>query len=233
MRKFSEIDDSEIIEAIRNAKNQTDVLRILDVNNSGGSRRSLRNFISKNNIDVSNFESKLTKLEYETNPKVCKYCGNPIPWSNHIGDFCSNSCANSYNNSQRKKKKYCINCGKELSSSQNKYCSINCQNDYENKQYIERWKQGLETGLKGEYGISNHIRRYLFETRGCKCEICGWSKTNPYTNTIPIEIHHIDGNYLNNKEENLQILCPNCHSLTETYKSHNKEGRKGREKYIK
>ena len=37
---------------------------------------------------------------------------------------------------------------------------------------------------------------------------------------------------MNNKEENLQVLCPNCHSLTETYKSHNKEGRIGRKNII-
>ena len=35
-------------------------------------------------------------------------------------------------------------------------------------------------------------------------------------------IHHIDGDYKNNNEDNLQLICPNCHSLTETYKSHNK-----------
>ena len=67
----------------------------------------------------------------------------------------------------------------------------------------------------------------------CKCEICGWGETNKYTNTIPLEIHHMDGNYRNNSEENLQLLCPNCHSLTETVKSHNKSGRKSRKKYDK
>lgn len=65
----------------------------------------------------------------------------------------------------------------------------------------------------------------------CKCQLCGWGEPNPYTHTIPLEIHHIDGNYKNNNEDNLQLLCPNCHSLTETYKSHNKNGRKQRAKY--
>ena len=65
----------------------------------------------------------------------------------------------------------------------------------------------------------------------CKCQLCGWGKMNIYTNKIPLEVHHIDGNYKNNKEENLQLLCPNCHSLTETYKNHNKSGRKERVKY--
>ena len=128
------------------------------------------------------------------------------------------------------------NCGKEFEhtrSSKNKFCSIKCQNEYKYKTYIERWKNGEENGLKWEYGLSTHIRRYLLEKHNCKCEKCGWGEENPYTHTIPLEIHHMDGNYKNNKEENLQVLCPNCHSLTETHKSHNKMGRVGRKKYYK
>ena len=36
-----------------------------------------------------------------------------------------------------------------------------------------------------------------------QCELCGWNKINPYTNKLPLEIHHIDGDHTNNKEENL------------------------------
>jgi predicted HNH restriction endonuclease len=47
-----------------------------------------------------------------------------------------------------------------------------------------------------------------------------------------LEIEHIDGNFENNAEENLELLCPNCHSLTSTYKGANKgSGRKERKKY--
>lgn len=127
--------------------------------------------------------------------------------------------------------RYCLNCGKVLSNRQTKYCSNICQADYQYKQYINRWKSGEETGLSGEYGISQHIRRYLMDKYSCKCQLCGWGETNPYTNTVPLEIHHINGDYKNNNEDNLQLICPNCHSLTETYKSHNKNGRKQRAKY--
>lgn len=41
-----------------------------------------------------------------------------------------------------------------------------------------------------------------------------WSKINPYTNTLPLEIDHIDGNSENNSEDNLRLICPNCHSST-------------------
>ena len=67
-----------------------------------------------------------------------------------------------------------------------------------------------------------------------KCEKCGWHELNSFTNKVPLELHHKDGDYRNNTEENLELLCPNCHSLTETYRgcNTNKSTRKGREKYI-
>jgi len=55
-----------------------------------------------------------------------------------------------------------------------------------------------------------------------KCEKCGWGEINPITNRIPLEVHHIDGDCTNNRIENLQLLCPNCHSLTSNFGSVNR-----------
>lgn len=117
--------------------------------------------------------------------------------------------------------KKCINCGKKLHTG-TKYCCQKCQVDFQYKQYISRWKQGKETGIRGKYQLSEHIRRYLFDKNNYSCEICGWNEKNPYTNKIPLEIHHIDGDYRNNDEGNLQLLCPNCHALTQNFKSRGK-----------
>ena len=46
-----------------------------------------------------------------------------------------------------------------------------------------------------------------------KCEICGCSMWQGVM--LPLELHHIDNNHNNNALENLQILCPNCHSIQE------------------
>ena len=127
----------------------------------------------------------------------------------------------------------CINCNKEI-RKRNKYCSLKCQKEYQYKDYIRNWKNGKIDGMRGEYQISSYIRNYIFEKYNNKCAICGWGEKNPYTNKIPLEVEHKDGNYKNNKEENLILLCPNCHSLTSTYKGANlNKGRTIRKKYNK
>lgn len=125
----------------------------------------------------------------------------------------------------------CLNCNKII-SKKNKYCSNKCQAEYKYKKYIDDWKAGLESGMRGDYQISMHIKTYLFQKFNNKCSKCNWGEVNPYTNNIPLEIEHIDGNYKNNLEDNLTLLCPNCHSLTSTYKGANlNHGRKTRSKY--
>ena len=164
----------------------------------------------------------------------CLCCGKEITGKyKNTKKFCNSSCSATYNNMLREKKtRYCINCGNVLNNrSQKVFCSLNCSTEYRYVEYIKRWKNGEESGIAGEYGISQNIRRYLKEKYDNKCQLCGWGEINTFTGNVPLEVHHIDGDYTNNTEENLQLLCPNCHSLTETFKNSNKNGRKGRSKY--
>ena len=125
--------------------------------------------------------------------------------------------------------KNCLHCGLELSTRQNKYCSNKCQADYQYNKYIDRWHKGLEKGVIGKFQLSSHIERFIWTKYDSKCAVCDWSEKNPITNKSPLEIEHVDGNFENNREENLLLLCPNCHSLTPTYKALNKgKGRKER-----
>lgn len=127
----------------------------------------------------------------------------------------------------------CINCNKPI-NKRSKYCSNKCQKEYQYKTYINKWKNNENDGMRGEYQISSYIKTYLFNKYNNKCARCGWGEINKYTNKIPLEIEHVDGNYKNNIEENLILLCPNCHSLTSTYKGANlNKGRKSRNKYNK
>lgn len=115
----------------------------------------------------------------------------------------------------------CPNCGKII-SGKSIYCSVECRTAYKRKEYIEKWKNGEVSGMKGKDDIATAIREYIKSKYNNSCQICGWNEVNPYTGLVPLQIHHIDGDCLNNKEENLQLLCPNCHSLTENFGSRNK-----------
>ena len=126
--------------------------------------------------------------------------------------------------------KFCIYCEKQLRKDQrhNKYCSTDCANKARSENKIQLWLTGEYDGIIGTNQLSKTIRNYLLDEVDYQCELCGWGEINPYTEKVPLEIHHKDGNYLNNSKSNLQVLCPNCHSLTSNYKALNKNGREDR-----
>ncbi len=117
----------------------------------------------------------------------------------------------------------CVNCGRTLNNHRGAYCSNKCQKDYEYRIYINAWKSGKVSGMRGKNTInfSQHIVRYLWKKYAGKCAQCGWSQINPVTKKPPLEIDHIDGNAMNNTEDNLILLCPNCHAITPTHKNLN------------
>ena len=128
----------------------------------------------------------------------------------------------------------CVTCGKSFQSyGERIFCSTKCQNHKRYLEYIELWKNGKMDGMRGKTATSHHIRNYLFEKHNNSCSECGWSQKNPFTNKIPLELEHVDGDFMNNKEENLKLLCPNCHSLTATWKGANKKQGRPRAKYYR
>ena len=59
-------------------------------------------------------------------------------------------------------------------------------------------------------GIKQHV-----------CDNCGLLEWQGVP--IPLELHHINGDNRDNRLENIQLLCPNCHALTESYRGRNKK----------
>lgn len=96
--------------------------------------------------------------------------------------------------------------------------------------------QGWNVGLKFKPNPAKPIEEYLVENstyqsfklakrllkEGYKkhmCEMC--SNTEWFGLPIPLELHHINGVNTNNKLENIQLLCPNCHAQTDNYRGKN------------
>lgn len=195
-------------------------------------REKSKKILQENNINWKEWlESKKQK------PNFCLQCGKEIIGKNkNSKKFCNSSCAATYNNSKRKHKNiiYCLTCGSEIYNGRKNtvFCSNKCQKEYEYIEYIKRWKEGLIEDKIGSR-LSFHIRRYMLEKNNYSCEECGCNWVNPKSNKTILEIHHIDGNGFNNKEENLKVLCPNCHAMTENYKNNNEKGRAKRLKEMK
>ena len=78
-------------------------------------------------------------------------------------------------------------------------------------------KSELEVFLSKDYITSYKIKHRLYN-EGVKvsmCERCG--VTDWLGKPLTMQLHHIDGDRFNNNLPNLQILCPNCHTQTDTY----------------
>ncbi len=129
----------------------------------------------------------------------------------------------------KKLREKCANCSQETARAIYKYCSNACQIEYQFQLYIKEWKAGKIKGLQGLGIVSGYIKRYLRRKFGNKCCLCGWAKINIKTGQVPLVADHIDGNWRNNIESNLRLLCPNCDSLSPTYAGLNRgNGRKNR-----
>ena len=67
----------------------------------------------------------------------------------------------------------------------------------------------------------NHLKKRLFDAgiKARRCESCGLASWQGQD--IPLTLHHVDGDRHDNRLENLQILCANCHSQTDTWSGRN------------
>lgn len=82
-------------------------------------------------------------------------------------------------------------------------------------------KDILKTGTRFQ---SYKLKKRLFE-EGLKekmCEECGWAK-KAKDGRLPLELHHKNGVSTDNRIINLEVLCPNCHSLKDNYRGRNKK----------
>ncbi len=156
-----------------------------------------------------------SRNEYELNPKFCLFCGEKIPYESRRGKFCNKSCSASYNNqgvSRHSKNSRVCSCG-NAKLLQNTYCSECAQKHvYNRSTSVEDAKSDIAR------------KRLLLDIRGYLCEICNLSEW--MNKPIPIELHHIDGDSDNNNENNLQLLCRNCHGQVENHKRRNKNGKR-------
>lgn len=83
----------------------------------------------------------------------------------------------------------------------------------------QAWNREAQLKDWSEYTSGRSFFKHLIKERGKRCESC---KLETWLDKeIALELHHVDGDKTNNCKENLQILCPNCHSLTDNFRKPN------------
>lgn len=191
------------------------------------------------------------KHEKQGEYKNCLVCNKQYYTTkcNQKSKFCTKSCAAKFNNTLRgklevktdsalksqynygKHTKKCIHCSNEFSGcytavKKRKYCSFKCSSEHRKQQTWLPKEQLIDNGITklSENIESNNsiFKQYLIKKFGAKCMKCNWNNVNIYTGRVPIELEHKDGDCTNNNLSNLELLCPNCHSLTATYKGANR-----------
>lgn len=115
-------------------------------------------------------------------------------------------------------------------------CKQETLNSYLHKMNIDYAGNQSGKGISKESGKYMPLEEYLKESKDIqtnkirikllregykqhKCECCGLSEW--LGKEIPLEVHHLDGDRTNNAIENFQLLCPNCHAFTDSYRGKN------------
>ncbi len=111
---------------------------------------------------------------------------------------------------------YCLWCKEKIiSKNAKKYCSSeHYAKDRYYKLFIEWYIQ--ENNKVSIYSLKKHV----ITMHGYECQQCKISTWNG--KYLSLHLEHKDGNSENNSPSNVCLLCPNCHSLTSTYKIKNK-----------
>jgi 5-methylcytosine-specific restriction endonuclease McrA len=98
-----------------------------------------------------------------------------------------------------------------------KYCDNMCQAEHRRSENLER---DIKLFMEGNLKRRPNIRTVLTNIRGYKCECCGISEHNG--KELTLQVDHINGDPYDDSPENLRLICPNCHSQTETFAGANR-----------
>jgi len=134
-------------------------------------------------------------------------------------------------NKGKVKSSICLNCDNTfvLAYTGAKFCSNKCNGEYIKSKKLEHYLNNQSEYCSVQSGIKFLKPHILQEQNNC-CSIC--SIENEWNGKpIVFVLDHIDGDASNNKRENLRLVCPNCDSQLDTYKSKNKNSAR-KERYL-
>ncbi len=157
----------------------------------------------------------------------CEKCRKDHDGSYATGRFCSKSCATSWASRVHLRERL-DKVKAAFAKKRVRHCG-GCEQDYTRPRGWRRdlcplcYKK-LKRPAFEKLGNNEARKRWLFKEVGRHCWKCGLIEWNGLP--IPLELDHISGNREDNRRENVQVLCPNCHAQTPTWKWRNRPDRK-------
>ena len=215
--KLYNISKEEWQKLLDTSNNYEQIFSFFELKTSSNNRKRLKQVIKEYDLDTTQFETNYTKylLSKNIRKKSRMYeiskeeFQTLLDTSNTYIDILNYFELKHPNN--RKKLKQII---KEYNLDTTQF-ETNRRNYLNNTQHVK--KNINEKLVKNTHQNSSKLKKELFKNnlKEEKCEICGITNWN--NKQLIFELHHMDGDPSNNELNNLQILCPNCHSQTDNY----------------
>lgn len=147
--------------------------------------------------------------------KICEYgCGKEAKFKLSNGKWC---CSSHFSKCECMRKKNSNGLKKSYNDGTRTWRGFS--DAARKKSFKTNRAKAIKRALQKGSSTSNiAIKKYLLEDLHIpnKCAICSLSEWRG--KPLTLELDHIDGNSSNNELENLRLLCPNCHSQTETFR---------------
>ncbi len=209
--------NEELIQAVKQSSNVSDVCRKLNIVAGGGNYKTIRNKITKLNIDISHFAHRrnnpnsLRQLSREKIEEVVKISKSYRQVCLALGLRNNGGVMTDVVNSIKQWKldtQHFHGQGWLKGKTHNNFNPLKIKDE---DLFIKKYLGGVTTlGIK---------KRLFKEGKAHKCEKCNNTTWNDLP--IPLELDHINGDSRDNRRKNLAVLCPNCHAQTDTYRGKN------------
>lgn len=151
---------------------------------------------------------------------ICENCFSINDGNYGSGRFCCVSCSRSFS-TRNKRLEINEKVSKKLKGSKkDKSFSLSLKKSWIKRKEENKQKQKLSDEdffIENSKATNQKVKKRLLENnlKQYKCEKCGIDSYN--NESISLQLHHKNGMNKDNRIENLQFLCPNCHSQTENY----------------